>query len=415
MARKASGQLVEVEGRSGVTFAARFRAYGKRRYVTFGSSRDGWTRQRAAEELENLLADVRRGIWIPPEAAKPAPEVRVVPTFHEFASEWFEGRRLEGGRNGTGLTPNGEADLRWRLSNHLLPYFKSLRLDEISVECIDEFRRAKVREGGLSSTSINKLISTMASILELAVEYEHIQRNPARGRRRRLPSVTPPRTYLDRASQVVALLEAGGDLDARGRSRPWRRALLATLTLAGLRIDEALSLRWADVDLANGRILVRGTKTAAAARVVDLLPLLRDELTAYAAARASRQPHDLVFATATGGKHSATNVRRRVLGPAVSRANEKLAGLREEPIPAGTTPHSLRRTFASILVARGDDPAYAMSQLGHTSPHLTLALYARSMQRRNGEKARWRALVDGCPLRTDGIPISPQATSADGR
>jgi integrase len=59
------------------------------------------------------------------------------------------------------------------------------------------------------------------------------------------------------------------------------------------------------------------------------------------------------------------------------------------------TPHSLRRTFASLLVAHGEDPAYVMEEMGHTTPHLTLSLYARSMQRHGGERERLRALVDG--------------------
>jgi hypothetical protein len=36
-----------------------------------------------------------------------------------------------------------------------------------------------------------------------------------------------------------------------------------------------------------------------------------------------------------------------------------------------------------------------MEQMGHTTPHLTLSLYARSMQRRDGERVALRALVDG--------------------
>ena len=35
--------------------------------------------------------------------------------FHEFASEWFERQKLEGGRRGGGLTAAGVADLEWRL------------------------------------------------------------------------------------------------------------------------------------------------------------------------------------------------------------------------------------------------------------------------------------------------------------
>ena len=65
---------------------------------------------------------------------------------YEFASEWFERQKLEGGRRGEGLTAAGTSDLEWRLSYHLLPFFKSIRLDAITVEDVDRFRLAKVRE-----------------------------------------------------------------------------------------------------------------------------------------------------------------------------------------------------------------------------------------------------------------------------
>jgi integrase len=57
-----------------------------------------------------------------------------------------------------------------------------------------------------------------------------------------------------------------------------RRALLATLVFAGLRISEALALRWRDVDLARGEIVVSTSKTDAGIRRVRILPVLRDEL-----------------------------------------------------------------------------------------------------------------------------------------
>ncbi len=93
MARAASGQVLEREGKRGRTFALRFRAYGQRQYVTLGTAEDGWTRARAEEELQNVLADVRRGIWRPPEPVVEAP--RAEPTFHEFASQWFAAREPE--------------------------------------------------------------------------------------------------------------------------------------------------------------------------------------------------------------------------------------------------------------------------------------------------------------------------------
>ena len=41
------------------------------------------------------------------------------------------------------------------------------------------------------------------------------------------------------------------------------------------------------------------------------------------------------------------------------------------------TPHSLRRTFISLLHAAGADVPYIMSQAGHTDPKMTLGLYAQ--------------------------------------
>ncbi len=377
MARRPSGQLITRRRKRGVIYAARVPAYGRRHYVTLGSSADGWDRRRAEEEIENILADVRRGIWRPPED-EPEPEApRPIPTFHAFSTHWFEGRRLEGGRRGSGLSPAGEADLRWRLELHILPWFAGKRLDEILVEDIDRFRRAKVAEGRLNATSINKCLSTLSSILELAVEYEQIAKNPAKGSRRRLPAVKPRRSYLDRADMIAAVLDAAGELDRAGRSRPFRRALLSVLVFAGPRLDEALSLRRRDVDLARGVLRVSGTKTDSANRTVDLLPVLRDELGTWVADQRRCEPGALLFRTASGRKHSQSNIRRRVLDEAVERAKHRAADRTAPNLPERLTPHSLRRTYASILVALGEDPTYLMGQLGHTSSKLSLEVRSR--------------------------------------
>ncbi|MGH2973727.1 MAG: hypothetical protein ACRDLL_02520 [Solirubrobacterales bacterium] len=86
-------------------------------------------------------------------------------------------------------------------------------------------------EGTISAASINKTITRLAQILEVAFERELIDRNPARGKRRRLKERKPERTWLDRAEQIVALLDAGanwtprrGWIDGRRHAgRCWRR------------------------------------------------------------------------------------------------------------------------------------------------------------------------------------------------
>jgi integrase len=56
------------------------------------------------------------------------------------------------------------------------------------------------------------------------------------------------------------------------------------------------------------------------------------------------------------------------------RANELLAE-REQPAIGHMTPHTLRRTFASILAEVGVPPRRAMYLLGHTDPTLTMRVY----------------------------------------
>ncbi len=153
--------------------------------------------------------------------------------------------------------------------------------------------------------------------------------------------------HLDRADHITAMLDAAGKLDQAAKvRRGQRRALLATLTFAGLRIGEALSLQWRDVDLARGTITVRAAKTKAGERTVNILAVLRDELGEYRA-RLDPAPGALVFGSAAGRQQSASNIRRRVLAKTVEKANDALAKDHIEPLPENLTPHSLRRTYAS--------------------------------------------------------------------
>ena len=387
MSRPATGSMVVDMRRKSPVFALRFRAYGRREFVTLGSAADGWTPKRAEEELQNVLADVRRGIWRPPHP-EPVPEQPTDPTFHEFASQWFEA-------NEGSWRPKTRVDYQWQLSSHLLPFFARKRLSQITIAEVDRYRTAKVREGVLSATSINKTITRLGQILEVAVEYEMIGRNPAKGKRRRVKASKPAPVWLDRAEQVRALLDAARELDGSAREdrqHVARRATLATLTFAGLRIGELCELRWRDVDLSGGRIIVRASKTDAGVRQIDMLPVLRDELLALKA-RADRRSNDLVFATATGASQNPSNIRNRVLAPSIKRANERLAEAGEVPLPERLSPHKLRHTFASLLVALGVDPGSVMDQLGHTDPAFTLRVYRHGMRRDQASRAALQQLV----------------------
>ncbi len=249
----------------------------------------------------------------------------------------------------------------------------------------------------------------------VAVEYELIGANPAKGRRRRLKPQKAAPVWLDRAEHIEALLDAAGALDDHAKAKGghnqkgglvYRRALLSTLVVAGLRIGELTALQWRDVDLAGSRLTVRASKTDAGMRQVDLLPALRDELAAYKAQAASTGPSVFVFTTAAGSELIQGNIRRRVLDKAVATANEKLIEAGKVPLPEGLTPHKLRHTFASILVALGVDPGSVMDQIGHTDPGFTLRVYRHGMRRDGTSRECLRALIggdEGPQMSNDGL------------
>ena len=104
---------------------------------------------------------------------------------------------------------------------------------------------------------------------------------------------------------------------------------------------------------------------------------------------------DFVFPTECGRQQNASNVRNRVLALLVERANQRLQERGLNPLPEGLTPHSMRRTFISLLLAIGEDVPYVMGQVGHADPKVTLSIYAQVMFRGEGEKERLEALVNG--------------------
>ncbi len=267
-----------------------------------------------------------------------------MPTFHAYAEQWWV-------RNEGWFADKTREDYKWRLERNLLPYFGEHALDRITFDTVEKYIAAKLDEDKpLSARSINMTLVLLSSILETAVERELIDRNPASGQRRRVRERGPRRTQVDTADAIGALLAAAGELDGKRRGR-YRRALLATLLFAGLRVSELCGLRWRDVDLATGWLTAEDSKTDAGRRRVKLRGTLRDELAAIRPLDAD--PDGYVFGTSTGGPQNPSNIRNRILAPAVDRASECLTRAGGAPLPH-LTPHSCRRTFASVLYALGE-------------------------------------------------------------
>lgn len=131
-------------------------------------------------------------------------------------------------------------------------------------------------------------------------------------------------------------------------------ALLTLLYGAGLRVSEALSLKRGDVPLGAGlTVLGKGRKQ----RTVPLLPAVREAIQVYA--------EQIPF---TGARDSSLFISRRGRPMSAREAQALMQRLRSRlGLPERATPHALRHSFATHLLANGGDLRAVQELLGHAS------------------------------------------------
>lgn len=167
--------------------------------------------------------------------------------------------------------------------------------------------------------------------------------------RRPLPRALPPADALGVTTDIAEMQDTAA-LQARDT------ALFTLLYGCGLRIAEALALDVRDAPGLGGdaplRVIGKGSKE----RIVPVLPAVRQAIAAWLARHPNRVPDAPLFLGARGKR----------LDPAVAqkvmRDYRRLAGL-----PEHATPHALRHSFATHLLAGGADLRAIQDLLGHAS------------------------------------------------
>jgi integrase len=124
----------------------------------------------------------------------------------------------------------------------------------------------------------------------------------------------------------------------------------------------------------EGGLTVEESKTEAGeGRVIDLTPMLLEELKLHHAEHPHAKPDDLVFPMRKARQRDRSNSRGR-LSTILKRANAKRAK-RELQHIAHVMDHTLRRTFASLMYEADAQPTDVMAAMGHKSAKLALEVY----------------------------------------
>jgi integrase/recombinase XerC len=234
-----------------------------------------------------------------------------------------------------------------------------------------EFRGfvAGLARAGKSAPSIARNVAAVKSFFRF-MEQDEIAKNAAI-RILRSPKIPKKLSKSVDAPDVFRLLDAFDDVVKPKWMALRDRALFTLIYGAGLRISEALGLDVGDVAGDMLRIRGKGNKE----RIVPLLPIVKEEIGKYMEAcpflnkNKTRENSIALFRGAKGMRLTA-----RVAQRDIEAARDFLQ------LPATTTPHALRHSFATHLLAAGTDIRTIQELLGHSSLSTT-QLYTKTDMR----------------------------------
>lgn len=221
---------------------------------------------------------------------------------------------------------------------------------------------AQLTDRGLSRRSISSRLAALRSFYRYALREGLVSADPwAAALTPRLPRRLPHVLSIDDVERLIDTAAA----EASEHALVLRdRAIVETAYAAGLRISELCGAQLADLDLARGELRVMGkgrkeriTLLGAPAREA-LAAYLRDgrpKLLANATGNASADPGTL-FVNSRGGALGVRGLRYRL---------DWL--MRGAGLPSGSSPHTLRHSFASHLLEGGADLRVVQELLGHAS------------------------------------------------
>lgn len=314
-------------------------------------------------------------------------------TLSLFADEWLAQQK---GR----LRPNSYRIYASYLQHHIKPRLGDRELSTITVDDVaalisDMQQGVRLRPRGdtferipgdpFATPTIFGALTVLSRIFARACRRGLIVSNPVRQLEGEELPKTKRREFPTLDREAIRKLLA----NTPDRFRP----AIALSVLTGLRQSEMLGLRWQDIDGDGGLLRVRfqlgrdgrlvEPKTASSIRDIPIPPSLVLTLATRrqeAAARGYGGPTDFVFASKTGGPMCRRNLMRRGLRTALDRSD----------LPQLTW-HDLRHIAASALIAEGASVPYLARILGHSSPTITLAVYAHEFARaEHAERTRER-------------------------
>lgn len=305
-------------------------------------------------------------------------------TVGEYIKNWLYNIKLNE------LKPSSFDRIEQTVTHQILPYIGDIPLIKLSSDDIQDM--INTLRNKYSYSTIKKTYEGINSCLKYALRKHDVHYNAAE-------CVVIPKN-MEKSKNDIHFFTAEEAEKIKNESvscyrngkRIYRLGeLIIFLINTGLRIGEALALKWSDIDLKKQTVNVRGnvvyvkkrdkdspketsgynwkeqssTKTRSGSRIV---PLNSEAIRALTSLKGINGRYDLVFSNAKGNRTHARNVDR------MFRAILKRCSI------APTGVHTLRHTFASCLFAKGVDVKTVSELLGHSEVGITYDTYIHLIQ-----------------------------------
>ncbi len=243
---------------------------------------------------------------------------------------------------------------RTALPGYVLPVFKNRKIAAISREDVQIFLAENAKK--YSQSTLKSMKVAMSKTLGWAEDCNWISKNPCR--RIKLPRETGGkrvvRTALS-AEQVAAIA---------GKLREPHATLVLFLYESGLRIGEAVAVRWSDFEgnvlhvtrrVYNGK--EHAVKTTHSVRKIPIDPNLLERMRQHGGS-------DLIFTSTTGTHIEPRNALRRYVQPASRELGIKIGGF-----------HDFRHSLTTQMRRNGTHAKVISGILGHATVDLALNVY----------------------------------------
>ena len=322
------------------------------------------------------------------------PEARTL-TLNDLFDRWRHLKR--------GLKDNTFQNYVYMYNQYVMPRFGYKRLSALVKSDLKHFYNALVDERGLSIATVDVVHNVVHQVLDMAVEDAYIRRNPAdnvlKELRKELALRRSKRRALTTAEQDLFLTY----LRRSEQYRHWY-PVFAVLIGTGLRVGEAVGLRWCDVDFDANVIDVNHTlvyyrhavngcycnihtpKTRNGIRRVPMLGIVKETLhlekqrqadSGITCTKSIDGYTDFIFVNRFGDpQHQGT--LNKALRRIIRDYNEQELARRTEPkvfLPHFSC-HILRHTFATRMCEAGMNIKVMQEVLGHADVSTTLNIYA---------------------------------------